>query len=92
MSALSYVRSAVSTKPISLLNCRESITFDRRVGALARRGCVYVLEAPNVCTVWGADGERTRMPDQALAGILHSSLGPCRIEGVCRTCDACNQV
>ena len=93
VSVANYVRSAVSTKPISLFNCPESITFDRRVGELARRGRVYVLEAPDVCTVCGAQmASALRIPDKALAGILHSSLGPCKMEVMRRTCDACNQV
>ena len=93
VSAANYVRSAVSTKPISVFSCPESITFDRRVGDLARRGRVYVLEAPDVCTVCGAQmASPPRIPDKALSGIFHSSLGPCQMEVMRRTCDECNQV
>jgi len=52
-----------------------------------------VLEAPDVCTVCEAHmASAPRIPDKALAGILHSSLGPCKMEAMRRTCDACKQV
>jgi len=93
VSAANYVRSAVSSKPISLFNCPDSVTFDRRVGDLARRGSVFVLEPPDVCTACGVQMVNPpRVPDKPLPGILHSTLGPCKMSVVRRTCDGCGEV
>eukprot|EP00168_Porphyra_purpurea_P017880 TRINITY_DN6394_c0_g1_i1.p1 TRINITY_DN6394_c0_g1~~TRINITY_DN6394_c0_g1_i1.p1 ORF type:complete len:922 (-),score=162.85 TRINITY_DN6394_c0_g1_i1:857-3622(-) len=93
VSTANYVRSAVSSKPISLFNCPDSVTFDRRIGDLARRGSVFVLEHPDVCTACRAQMVRPpREPDKPLLGTLHSTLGPCKMSVVRRTCDGCGQV
>jgi len=86
----SCLRSAVSTLPVSLFNCPLSITRDRRIGELARLNAVWRLEAPVRCGPCGAAMRAAgKVADVTLEGTIHSTLGPCKMEVVKRTCDEC---
>jgi len=91
-SSSGLMRSSVSTLPLSLFNCPKAIAFDREVGDMARRGALFTLPPPTRCSVCGADMAKPGpVPDSALPGVLHTSLGPCDMEVVRRTCASCNQ-
>ena len=88
----SFLRSAVSTRSLSLFNCPKAIAFDRKVGEMARQGAVFKMAAPTRCSACGASMPNPGpVPDSALPGVLHSTLGPCDMSVVRRTCAGCMQ-
>jgi len=90
MTSSNGVRSAVSSRPVSLFNCPKAVTFDRSIGEMARSGQDFVLEAPNMCCLCGANlPSRADVPDTSLPGIIHSTLGPCNLVVVRRKCRSC---
>lgn len=96
VTAAGCVRSTVSVKPLSLFNCPKAIAFDRSIGDMARLGGTFVLDPPTVCTERAATmpepSTTDKMPDVSLAGILHSTLGPCKMRVIRRSCPTCTSM
>ena len=87
------VRSTVSCKSLSLFNCPTAIALDRRVGELARWGCLFELVAPTVCSNCDAGiGGVSIETALALPGIIHSTLGPCSMRVMRRRCTNCGEI